>query len=66
MAKGNRALAQKMAKHIQQRRYGGTPRATWARDTTPGTFEARGYTMQSTKHEARETCARIALFAAHF
>jgi len=46
MAKGNRALAQKMAKHVQQRR--------------------RGYTMPSGKAEARETCARIALFAAHF
>jgi hypothetical protein len=66
MAKGNRALAQKMTKHIQQRRYGGAPRATWSLDKTAGDFAPRGYTMQSTKHEARETCARIALFAAHF
>ena len=66
MAKGNRSLAAKAMKHSQARRYGGAPRKTWALDTTPGTFEARGYTMPSMKAEARETCARIAVFAAHF
>ena len=66
MSKGNRSLAQKMTKHIQQRRYGGAPRATWSLDKTAGDFAPRGYTMPSMKGEARETCARIAMFAAHF
>ena len=66
MAKGNRSLAAKAMKHSQDRRYGGAPRKTWSLDTTAGNFAPRGYTMPSMKAEARETCARIAMFAAHF
>lgn len=66
MARGNRNLAAKAMKHAQDRRYGGAPRKTWALDTSAGNFAPRGYTMPSGKQEARETLARIALFAEHF
>jgi len=66
MARGNRNLAAKAMKHSQDRRYGGAPRKTWALDTSAGNFAPRGYTMPSGKQEARETIARIALFAEHF
>jgi hypothetical protein len=66
MAKGNRSLAAKAMKHSQDRRYGGAPRKTWALDTTAGNFAPRGFTTPSDKADARETLARIALFAEHF
>lgn len=66
MARGNRNLAAKAMKHSQDRRYGGAPRKVWALDTSAGNFAPRGYTMPSGKQEARETIARIALFADHF
>jgi len=66
MARGNRNLAAKAMKHSQDRRYGGAPRKVWALDTSAGNFAPRGYTMPSGKQEARETLARIALFADHF
>ena len=65
--KGNRNLAQKMAKHIQQRRYGGTPRKTWSLDTTNGTFAPRGVSEASTpKAEVRAMHDQIMRLAAHW
>jgi len=65
--KGNRNLAQKMAKHIQQRRYGGTPRKTWALDTTAGNFSPRGVSMPCTpKAELRASHDQIVRLAAHW
>ena len=67
MANGNRALAQKMAKHIQDKRYGGTPRKTWSLDTTPGNFKARGASERRTpKADIRASHDQIMRLAAHW
>ena len=67
MAKGNRALAHKMTKHIQDKRYGGTPRKTWALDTTPGIFAPRGASERRTpKAEIRAYHDQIMRLAAHW